>query len=66
MKIDKTKLKCGIWYEDKDGNYIPTTESADAPEEAVTCHVCFPLQIRTEHYNIKPHVDPDGNVHRTH
>lgn len=66
MKIDKTKLKCGIWYEDKDGNYIPSTDSAEAPEEAVTCHVCFPLQIRTEHYYIKPHVDPDGNVRRTH
>lgn len=66
MKIDKSKLKCGIWYEDKDGNYIPSTESVEAPEEAVTCHVCFPLQIRTEHYNIKPHVDSDGNVHRTH
>lgn len=24
MKIDKSKLKCGIWYEDKDGNYIPS------------------------------------------
>lgn len=66
MKIDKSKLKCGIWYEDKDGNYIPFNESVEAPEEAVTCHVCFPLQIRTEHYYIKPHADPDGNVHRTH
>ena len=65
MKIDKTKLKVGIWYEDKDGNYIPSSESVDAPEEAVTCHTCFPLQIRTEHFYIKPHTDPDGITHRT-
>ena len=65
MKIDKGKLKVGIWYEDEDRNYIPSTESVDAPENAVTCHVCFPLQIRTEHYRIKPHVDSDGNVRRT-
>lgn len=65
MKIDKNKLKVGIWYEDENGNYITSTESVDAPKEAVTCHVCFPLQIRTEHYRIQPHVDPDGNVRRT-
>lgn len=65
MKIDKSRLKVGIWYEDENGNYIPSSESVDAPEDAVMCNVCFPLEIRTEHYRIKPHVDPDGNVRRT-
>lgn len=65
MYIDKSKLKHGIWYEDENGKYIPSTESVDAPADAVTCHVCFPLQIRTEHYRIKPHKNPDGGVSRT-
>ena len=66
MNLDKVRYKNGIWYEDADGNYIPHDERCDAPENADTCHVCFPLQIRTEHYRVKPHTDSDGNVRRTH
>ena len=65
MVIDKSKLKHGIWYEDKDGNYIPSTESASAPKEAETCHVCFPLEIRTEHYRLHDYKNPDDGVSRT-
>ena len=65
MKIDKSKIKVGIWYEDKDGNFIPSSDSASAPAEAETCHVCFPLQIRTEHYRLHDYTNYDGGVSRT-
>lgn len=64
MNIDKNRLKCGIWYEDKDGDYIPSTESVSAPPEAVTCHVCFPLEIRTEHFYLRDYENPDGSTNR--
>ena len=54
MKIDKSKLKIGLWYEDKDGNVtqIPDNMCIDRlSEEARTYHACFPLQI-TEHVRI--------------
>ena len=48
MKIDKSKLKLGIWFEDCDGNMYE-----EKPENAkhVTRRVCFPLQITTQVYN---------------
>ena len=57
MNIDKSKLKHGLWYEDADGNYIPSSNSVSAPENAVTACSCFPLEVRTEHYSLH---DYDG------
>ena len=35
MKIDKSKLRMGLWYEDADGNRIPWDDNrVDAPENA--------------------------------
>ena len=34
MKIDKSHLKMGIWYEDKDGNVIPHNDAVSPPENA--------------------------------
>lgn len=48
MKIDKSKLPCGIWYEDEQGNIIPFNEGTRPPEEAVSMHVSFPLEVREE------------------
>ena len=48
MKIDKSKLPCGIWYEDEHGNIIPFNDGAEPPKEAVSKHVSFPLEVREE------------------
>jgi len=54
MNIDKTKLPNGIWYEDEDGNYIPHDGvTVDAPPNAHTAHVCFPLEITERIYLIE-------------
>lgn len=51
MKIDKTKLKNGIWYEDANGNRIEHDEnSVEAPIGAYTYHSCFPLQVTESIY----------------
>ena len=51
MNIDKSKLKVGIWYEDKNGNRIEHDEnSVEAPIGAHTYHSCFPLQITERIY----------------
>ena len=50
MNIDKSKLRMGIWYEDADGNRFEDNDHVDAPEKAVTAHVCFPLEIQEEIY----------------
>lgn len=54
MKIDKTKLKLGIWYEDGKGNVIKSEDNPvfEAPEEARTYHSCFPLQITEKIYTV--------------
>lgn len=65
MEIDKSKIKHGIWYEDADGNFIPAGDNASAPENAVTAHVCFPLEIRTVHFKLKEYTNPDGTVLKT-
>lgn len=54
MKIDKSKLKIGLWYEDEDGNATQISDDMcidGFPEEARTYHACFPLQI-TDHVRI--------------
>ena len=38
MKIDRSKLKIGIWYEDENGNMIPRMD--DRP-----CDTCDPMDI---------------------
>ena len=60
MQIDKSKLPCGIWYEDEDGNIIPFEEGnkeeniipfEDGVEQLKNIksrHVCFPLEVREE------------------
>lgn len=47
MNTTKCKARSGIWYEDKDGNYLGT----EPIEGAYTYHVCFPLEV-TEHVYI--------------
>jgi hypothetical protein len=48
MKIDKSKLSCGIWYEDENGSIIPFSEGTKPPKEAVSRHVSFPLEVREQ------------------
>lgn len=48
MKIDKSKIPCGLWYEDVNGNIIPFNDELDPPKEAVTRHASFPLEIREQ------------------
>lgn len=51
MKIDKSKLKIGVWYEDENGNRIESMDKSPEPVTKVgakTYHSCFPLEI-TEH-----------------
>ena len=48
MQIDKSKLPCGIWYEDESGNIIPFNDGVEPPKEAVSRHVSFPLEVREE------------------
>lgn len=47
MKIDKEKLKLGIWYEDKEGNmYRNDGYTVGKPNEKVfSYHVCFPTEV---------------------
>ena len=60
MKIDKSKLPCGIWYEDEEGNIIPFEEGnkeeyiipfedgVEPLKNIKSRHVCFPLEVREE------------------
>ena len=48
MQIDKSKLPCGIWYEDEDGNIIPYNDCVEPPKNAKSRHVCFPLEVRED------------------
>ena len=59
MKIDKSRLKMGTWYEDKDGNVIPYEYGAELPENAYTKHRCFPLELHEDIYMVR---DKDGNI----
>ena len=58
MKIDKSKLKLGIWYTDDNLKYIQSDCSTDCqpvdpPEGATLVHTCFPLSITTNTYKLK-------------
>lgn len=53
MNIDKTKLKIGVWYEDENGDMIPSMDDSPEPVTkvgAITYHSCFPLQITESIY----------------
>lgn len=66
MKIDKSKLPLGIWYEDEHGNMIPYNgEVKNPPKEAVSRHVSFPLQIREEVWFINKDKKTDGRPDMT-
>lgn len=54
MKIDKSKLRIGIWYTDDAGNIVPKKHDAVRPDGAAYAHVCFPLEIREEVYRLRP------------
>lgn len=68
MKIDKSKLKIGIWYEDAEGNILSTGDtSVDptcAPEGAVTYHSCFPLEMTERVYTVHTAEDKKKCKHR--
>ncbi len=53
MNIDKSRLKIGLWYTDKDGNYIPNTDNMITPYGAVYVHSCFPLELHEEVYKLR-------------
>ena len=52
MKIDKSKLKLGLWYTDENDEVIPSQDYS-VPEGAVFAHSCFPLEIRHEIFRIR-------------
>lgn len=60
MKIDKSKLPCGIWYEDENGNIIPFEEGVEPPQNVKSRHVCFPLEVREEVWFNKEGKRTDG------
>lgn len=45
MNIDKSKLRLGIWYEDKDWNMYRSDTAERPNDDCTTYHVCFPLEI---------------------
>ncbi len=48
MKIDKSKLKVGIWYEDENGNVYRNSDGGcgERPNDKCTSyHTCFPLSV---------------------
>ena len=53
MKIDKSKLKIGLWFTDDDGNEIPWDGKELNPEGATYAYSCFPLEIRTSCYKLR-------------
>lgn len=51
MRIDKDKLKLGLWYEDENGNVIPhDNNSVEPPKGAATYHTQWPLEVREDIY----------------
>ena len=53
MIIDKNNLKVGLWYTDKNGNYIPYDGvSVKAPKGAVYARTMYPLELREDVYRL--------------
>lgn len=46
------RLRTGLWFTDKDGNYIPYTGEI-RPDGAVYAHSCFPLEVQEKIYRIR-------------
>ena len=60
MKIDKNRLKLGIWYEGKNGEYIPYDgANFDPPKDAYTYHASFPLEVSEKIYIVR---DENGKI----
>lgn len=63
MKIDKTKLKIGMWYEDKDGNVVDVPDDEVLTPERVkelgiyTYHTSYPLEISHKIYGFYDNKD---------
>ena len=50
--IIEGRLRTGLWFTDKDGNYIPYTGEI-RPDGAVYAHSCFPLEVQEKIYRIR-------------
>lgn len=67
MKIDKKKLKMGIWYEDENGNRIESMNDYPEPATKVgvrTYHVCFPMEITEKIYSYHDEKEKKGCKHK--
>lgn len=53
MRINKDKLKLGIWYTDDNGNVIEQVGNEISPKGARLAHVCFPLEITEKVYSVR-------------
>lgn len=61
MKIDKTKLRLGNWYEDESGKHLGNNgDSVEPVKGAHTYHSCFPLEV-TEHIFISHSAEEKAN-----
>ena len=60
MKIDKKKLKIGIWYTDEEGSTVPCGEFERSHKRATHAHICFPLEVREEVYKLDESGDYGG------
>ena len=54
MKIEKDKIKMGIWYEDDEGHFLEADgDCFEPPKGAKTRHVSFPLEVTEEICEVK-------------
>lgn len=60
MRIDKTKLKIGLWFTNEEGNVIPR-DGEEQPVGAVYAHVCHPLEIREDCFKVREDGGYGGN-----
>jgi hypothetical protein len=64
MKIDKSKLKIGMWYEDKDGNVINNPDDVFKPDGAVAYFTKWPLQVTETAHNFYDNKDTCRHPHK--
>ena len=50
MKIDKSKLRLGMWYEDEEGNRFKCDDNLVRPTGAVSYHTQWPLEVTENTY----------------
>ena len=53
MKINKDKLRVGLWFTDWAGNVIEWDGTSRKPEGAVYSRACFPLEVLEHCYRIR-------------